>query len=446
MRRSWIVITLLAAACGSSTPAPPATGGSSGTESITGRERIGWDQPAADAAELADLGFAIYVDNLRNEMGDVSCTPTAGALGFPCSGRLPSISSGAHTLEIVAVNTVNGGSVESTRSTALHVIVSAAITAPIASPPAEWRNGAAAPTRDGIQLQVDRIAEGLVRPLDAAFAPDGRLFVVERDRIRVLSGTEIQSGPALALPADDPSQQLLSIAFDPDFDRTRVVFVLQAADSSDGAVVFLSRYREVRGILGQRAVLFQSEIDASANASALLRIGPDGKLYVVIGNNNGTGKVFRLNSDGTMPHDQAGTTPAVAGGVAAARGLVWDPRLPILWIVDADGDAAHLSGVSLSPPPVRAVVRSRADVPRNSGSMMFYTAEGMTELHNNALIASADGYVLRVRFADDDPSRVVDSERLLEDRVGSIRVLAAGPDGAIYFCTDTSLGRLTFSR
>ncbi|MBW8869044.1 MAG: PQQ-dependent sugar dehydrogenase, partial [Acidobacteria bacterium] len=54
--------------------------------------------------------------------------------------------------------------------------------------------------------------------------------------------------------------------------------------------------------------------------------------------------------------------------------------------------------------------------------------------------------LLRLRFAEDDPSRVVDSERLLEDRVGPIRVLAAGPDGALYFCTDTALGRLTFSR
>jgi glucose/arabinose dehydrogenase len=446
MRRSWVLITIFAAACGSSTPAPPATGGSGGTESITGRERIGWDQPAANAADLADLRYAVYVDDVRNEMPRASCTPTVGAVRFACTGPLPSMTGGAHTLEIVAVNMVDGESVESTRSTPLHVVVSTALTASITAPAAQWQNGAAAPTRDGIELQVARIAEGVSRPVDAAFAPDGRLFLVERNRIRVVSGTQLQTSPALSLSADDPSQQLLSIAFDPDFDHTRLVFLLQASDSADDPIVYLSRYREVRGTLGQRAVLFQSPVEAAANASGMMRFGQDGKLYVAIGGSNGTGKVFRLNADGTMPRDQAGTTPAVAGGVADAHGLAWDARLPGLWIVDGDSDTSHLSGVSMSSPPVRAVARSRDNLPQHSGSMVVYTGDAATELRNNALIASADGYILRLRFADDDPSRVLDSERLLEDRVGPIRVLAAGPDGAIYFCTDTALGRLTFSR
>ncbi len=446
VRHPWVLLTLFAAACGSSTPAPPATGGAGGTESITGRERIGWDQPAADAADLADMTYAVYVDNARNTLGDVSCTPNAGALGFPCSGRLPSMSSGAHTLEIVAVSNVNGESVESPRSTSLHVVVSAALTAPVTAPPPEWRNGAAAPTRDGISLQVDRVAEGFSRPVDAAFAPDGRLFVVERNRVRVLTGGRIQSNPALSTAPDDPSEQLLSIAFDPDFDRTRLVFVLQASESRDGPVAYLARYRELRGTLGQRAVLFQAAVDAAADASGVMRFGPDGKLHIVVGSSTGTGKVLRLNSDGTTPGDQAGTTPAVAGGVAEAHGLAWDPRLPVLWIVDDESETAHLSGVSMSSPPVRALVRSRTDLPRHSGSIVFYTADTLADLRNNALIASGDGYLLRLRFADDDPSRVIDSERLLEDRVGPIRVLAAAPDGALYFCTDTALGRLTFSR
>ena len=224
--------------------------------------------------------YAVYVDNVRNEMLGISCTPTPGALGFPCSGQLPSMSSGAHTLEIVAVSNVNGESVESPRSTPLHVVVSTALTAPVTAPSPQWQNGAAAPTSDGISLQVDRVAEGFNRPVDAAFAPDGRLFVVERNRVRVLTGARIQANPALATAPDDPSEQLLSIAFDPDFDRTRLVFVLQASDSRDGPVVYLSRYRELRGTLGQRAVLFQAPVDATPNASGLMRFGPDGKLQM----------------------------------------------------------------------------------------------------------------------------------------------------------------------
>ena len=81
MRGFWILITLFAAACGSSTPPPPSTGTGGGVESITGRERIGWDQPATDTVELATFGYAIYVDNARNELTDTSCASAAGTAG-----------------------------------------------------------------------------------------------------------------------------------------------------------------------------------------------------------------------------------------------------------------------------------------------------------------------------------------------------------------------------
>jgi len=444
MRGFWILITLFAAACGSSKPSTPSTGSGGGTVSITGRERIGWDQPVSDAALIGALRFAIYVDNVRFEMAGVSCASTAGSSGLPCSGELPPMTSGAHTLQIAAFSGPQGEVVESDRSGVLQVIVSASLSAATA-PPADWLRTEPEPTHDGVRLQADKLAEGLDRPADAAFAPDGRLFIAERGQVRVLSNGALQQRAALSLPADDTSQHVLSIAFDPDFQRTRFVFMLQTIDSRDGPVVFLARYRELGGVLGQRAVLFQSVIEGGGDPSALVRFGPDGRLYLVIGSEEATGKVFRLNPDATVPSDQAGTSPAVAGGVAIAQGLVWDPRAPILWIVDKDSSSGHLSGVSMSPPPVRAIARGRTALPPESGSAIFYTADAIPEFRNNALVASG-GYILRLRFADVDPTRVQDSEKLLENQVGPIRVLVAGPEGTVYFCTNSALGRLTLAR
>jgi len=443
MRRFWVLITIFAAACGSGKPSSPSTGTDGGPVSITGRERIGWDQPATDAGELASLRYAIYVDGGRSEVAGVSCGSSQGTLGFPCSGQLPTMSSGAHAVEIAAFTVTNGEAVEGGRSSPLQVIVSAALSAAVAPRDAEWQSGATEPTRDGVKLRVDKLTEGLDRPIDAAFSPDGRLFIVERGGVRVVSGGRLQNSAALSLPVDDPSQRLLSIAFDRDFDRSRFVFVLQATDTPDGPVAFVARYRELRGTLGQRAVLFQSPLDSGGEPSALMRFGPDDKLYIAIGSDGSSGKVLRLNPDGTMPGDQGGTTPAVAGGVANARGLTWDPRTPILWIVDGDSNSGHLSSVSMSAPPVRAIVRGRDDLPRGSGSTVFYTADVLPELRNNALIASTDGYLLRLQFAADSPTRIAASEKLLEDRVGPIRVVTVGPDGAIYFCTESALGSLS---
>ena len=446
IRGFWIVITLFAAACGSSRPSPPSTGGSGGSPAtITGRERIGWDQPASDANFLLSLRFVIYVDSNRNEMADASCSSSLGTAGFPCSGQLPPLTSGAHTLQIAAFSGSGDALVEGERSSPLQVIVSATASTATAAQ-SDFRRGETNPTHDGVTLRIDKLAAQLDRPADAAFAPDGRLFIAERGQVRVLSGGVLQDAAALALPVDDPSQRLLSIAVDPNFQRTRFVFVLQTIDSRAGTLVVLARYRELRGALGQRAILFQSVVEGNGDPSGMLRFGPDGRLYIVAGSSEGTGKLFRLNSDGTTPSDQRGTTAAVAGGVGDAKGLAWDPRLPLLWIVDNDSTSGHLSGVSLSEPPVQAIIRARSELPAGSASTVFYTADAIPEFRNNAFVASAQGFILRLRFADDNPINVRDSEKLLENEVGPIRVLVVGADGAVYFCTDTAVGRLSVER
>jgi len=445
MRFSWIVITLFAAACGSSTPPSPATGPGNGTsESITGRERIGWDQPAADSGELSTFGYAIYVDGARSEIADPACSGSAGATGFACTGKLPPMPSGAHTLELATFSTVNTDSGESPKSPALHVVVSA-LNAADTAPAADWQNGEIDPTRDGVRLRIDKIADGFERPTDAQFAPDGRLFVSERTgRIRVVSDGVLQSTDALQLPEEDGvPQAALSIAFDPDFAKTRFVFVLHTAETADGSVTRLSRYREFRGKLAERAVLFQSPAMSASDPSAVARFGSDGKLYVVAGGDDPGGRLFRLNPDGTMPRDQAGTTPAVATGITGARGLGWATRSGILWIVDDDLESGHLSGVSMSAPPVHAVIRGRTTLRPGVSSLAFYASDEIAEMRGEALIVSTESYLLRIRFADDDPTQIERVERLLQDRVGPLRVVTAGPDGAVYLLTDNALAKLS---
>src|SRR5215212_11466416 len=120
-RRFCIAVTIVAAACGSSKP--PESPGSAAGQSITGRERIGWDQPARDAAELPSLHFALYIDGTRTEFADASCSTTAGSSGFPCTGKLPAITNGAHTLEAAAFTILDGNVNESSRSSPLRVVV-----------------------------------------------------------------------------------------------------------------------------------------------------------------------------------------------------------------------------------------------------------------------------------------------------------------------------------
>lgn len=116
LRNRWLAFASLAlAACGS--PSAP-----SGTETINGSERFGWDQPAADAGEVASFRFALYVDDARSEASEVACaaSPTSGR--FACTAALPALSSGTHTLQVAAF-VLDGGAIrESTRSAAVRVV------------------------------------------------------------------------------------------------------------------------------------------------------------------------------------------------------------------------------------------------------------------------------------------------------------------------------------
>jgi len=101
--------------CGGSPTTP------NGNETITGTERFGWDQPAADAGELGTFRYAMYLDGVRGEAADVSCDPSPASGRFGCTCRLPSMSGGAHALQ-VATFVLDAGLVrESARSAPVQV-------------------------------------------------------------------------------------------------------------------------------------------------------------------------------------------------------------------------------------------------------------------------------------------------------------------------------------
>jgi glucose/arabinose dehydrogenase len=272
--------------------------------------------------------------------------------------------------------------------------------------------------RDASVQHADIVADGLESPIDIAFAPDGRLFVAERTgRIRVVrppSASARQGSlipePAIAL-ADTlgAGVQLLSIAIDPQFERTRHVFAIYAAPSRSGDSMFsLARFREVSGTLGDRAVLLDGVTAAAPSASAALRFGPDGKLYAAFDDGGDArrrgdagslnGKVLRLNTDGTTPTDPAGATPIYTAGYGSPIAIDWDPPTATLWAAD-----------------------------RAAGGSAFVFYRG-------ALFPAWSGRVLTAATLFDDST------------ASSIGLVAVGPDGAIYYGTAAAIGRLTPAR
>jgi glucose/arabinose dehydrogenase len=462
-----LLCCVAAAACDSrSSPAPPVVTPPAGNETITGLERIAWEQRAGDVVELAGIGYVLYVDGNRTALTEITCANTSTAAGFACSGRLPALTPGAHTLQL-ASSVTDGTLLESERSAALNVTVVRQTAGDLRPPDVPERStprltAGSIATADGTRLRLERVADGFEQPTDLAFTPDARLLVAERaGTVRIVPLGARRAGelanaatePALSLanPAFDTT--LLALAVDPQFDRTRFVFALYTAPARSGEPMFtLARFRESGGTLADRVILLDGIGAGSPRPAGSLRFGPDGMLYAAFDDGGEArrrhdraslnGKVVRLNPDGTTPRDQAGASPVYAEGYAAPAGFAWDLRQepPTLWVADRDRASGTLRAVVDDPARAgekRGVMRSAHALPRASvpASVAFYRDGLIPAFTGSLLVASTEGRHL-LSITD----RRVDT--LLQDQSAAIGVVAVAPDGAIYVADASSVGRL----
>ncbi|MBM3784295.1 MAG: PQQ-dependent sugar dehydrogenase [Acidobacteria bacterium] len=174
------------------------------------------------------------------------------------------------------------------------------------------------------------IATGLNNPTAFAVAPDGRVFVAEQGgALRVVSAAGgLLSTPVLDLAVDSAGERgLIGIALDPDFAANQYVYLYHTVP---GAAGIAPHNRVTRYTLNGNTVVSGSEtlvqnlepLGATNHNGGALRFGPDGKLYVAVGENavplnsqdlsNRLGKILRLNPDGSTPSDNpfVGTTGA----------------------------------------------------------------------------------------------------------------------------------------
>ncbi len=315
-------------------------------------------------------------------------------------------------------------------------------------------------TQDGVRLRFERIAGSVADPVDVAFTPDGRLFVAERDgHVRVVRDGRLLTEPALSLEDRvDGREQFLALAVDPQFDRTHYVYTISTTRSESRVPAFLvTRFREAWDTLADRIRLLDKVPSSPDGPAASLRFGPDGKLFAAFDDAgvervagdlaSVSGKVLRLNPDGTTPDDQAAGSPLFSYSYRSPHGFDWHPTTHTLWLADRDSSvSSRLNVVATSDgPQKRGVVRATLRLPAGTlaSSVAFYRGASNTAMRDNLFVASAEGrHLLRVQLDPQEPTRVIATERLLQDEIGDIRVVAVGSDGAIYVATANALGRL----
>ena len=322
-------------------------------------------------------------------------------------------------------------------------------------------------TTDGVRFVVDAVVTNLEVPWSMVFAPDGRLFVTERPgRVRIIDVSRQTS--ELALSMDDVFAQgeagLLGLALDPQFAQTGFVYLYYSARTSGNAVNRVVRYREAGSRLAERAVLLDGIPAAQIHDGGRIRFGPDGLLYVTVGDAANTGlaqdlgslagKILRINRDGTTPRENPFSSPVYSYGHRNPQGLDWHPATGQLWAVEHgnvgnDEVNAIDAGANYGWPRIEgAQTMAGMRTPLTffnpaiapSGTS-FYRGDRFPRFVNNVFTATLRGTHLLRLVPDGSTPRIASQEVLLNGRFGRLRDVVSGPDGFLYLATNNRDGR-----
>ncbi|MDQ6693450.1 MAG: PQQ-dependent sugar dehydrogenase [Chloroflexota bacterium] len=193
---------------------------------------------------------------------------------------------------------------------------------------------------------VDTLLTNMNKPIALAFDPDGRLFYTEKSGdVRLFQGGVLQSTPVIHFDADSSGERgLLGIAIDPNFRQNHYIYIYYTAlNGQPGAATRnnVVRFIENNGVGSNPTTIFSSPQTAPNHNGGNIHFGPDGKLYISIGENAvpansqdvtvPNGKMHRINADGSIPGDnpvftQTGALPSLyAMGLRNSFDFTFDP-------------------------------------------------------------------------------------------------------------------------
>jgi aldose sugar dehydrogenase len=337
-----------------------------------------------------------------------------------------------------------------------------------------------------IKLAVQEVATGLAFPWGAAFLPDGRLLVTEKDgRLRVIENGVLNPTPISGVPPVLAEGQggLFDVAPHPNFAENNLIYLSFAAGTSRANRTTVIKARLDGMALADVTTVFQANPAKRGNAhfGGRLLFLPDNTLMLTLGDGyserdqaqnlaNHYGKIIRMTDQGTpVPGANAfagaDANPLVHSyGHRNVQGLVRDPVGGAIYAHEhgpKGGDEINLitpgtnygwplitygvdySGLPISldtekdgmAQPLLAWVPSIAPA-----GMVFYTGDMFPQWKGDLIVSLLAGQHLR--RIDLDNGQIRGQETMLSDRAERYRTVIQAPDGALIAITDADNGKV----
>lgn len=323
------------------------------------------------------------------------------------------------------------------------------------------------------RIVAEKVVEGLAKPVAFTFDGQGRIWTGEKDTGRILviePSSQEHLFFTVSSIAAEAEQGLIGIALAPGYPDDPFVYVYATRTVGGNLVDQLLRIEDVGGH-GQHpeVILSNPASEFHQHSGGRLLFGPDGDLYVVVGDalhsdlaqdpSSERGKILRFGAE-------LAAEPTVwASGVRNSFGFAFDPVSGAMWETENGpecNDELNLvpEGANLGWGPAAtcdagvAPANTNADGPHPVFPQLWFTPTiaptgvafcddcHLGTVSEGALFFGAykGGSLTRVALSGDRTA--VKDQRVVAHPSSMVLSIERGPDGSLYYSTYTGIYRL----
>jgi len=307
---------------------------------------------------------------------------------------------------------------------------------------------------------VTVIAENLKKPRAIAVS-ENRIFVTEKDgMIRVIQNNTLLESPLATLrTADVFDGGLLGITLHPNFSTNHLMYVFLTYEENNTLWNKILQITESKNKLVNAETVLDKIPGSSFTNGGFIKFGPDDKLYIGTGTvseashlpqdlNSLSGKILRINDDGTIPEDNPfDNSPVYSLGFRNPQGMTWDDsrNLFVAEFGPEKNDEINLiqAGKNYGWPEQQCSGNEKFedailcyDPSIEPGGILYYSGDSL-DFESSFIMASMRSANLYQLDFDEGLS----SQKSILSGIGRVRDVVEGQDGSLYVITSNTDGK-----